>query len=396
VSVASKDIRILLEAIVDYLQWLKAVEEPRANRASKHYSEVLSDFAIFSMHNDIAWNDMFSFETFREFRNYTDLKNTSHALISFSGYLHDRGTILKPLEMPNYQVQLPAIYEQYLLHLQQTNEPSNSNLGAVRRVLVPFHQYLEHHKIDLASLKIGHLDAFLAEFNKPFASRTRSSFRYRLRGFLKYLYYERRLLRTDLAPLLVGPPEFRQSSPPKFLRRGEVERLFANLTVDTPTEIRTYAMVYLAYTLGLRPVEISKITLDDISFQRAELIVRKRKTNNPAILPIAETTLKAVAAYVLKARPTSTYREVFLSAVKPHKPVSPATVIHHIAKAMRKAGLDATTYWLRHSYAQHLLHIGSSIYEIKEMMGHENIQSTQRYLHIHTEMMRKVIFDETL
>jgi len=51
---------------------------------------------------------------------------------------------------------------------------------------------------------------------------------------------------------------------------------------------------------------------------------------------------------------------------------------------------------LRHSYAQHLLHIGSTIYEIKEMMGHESIQSTQRYLHIHTEMMRKVLFDETL
>jgi site-specific recombinase XerD len=71
-------------------------------------------------------------------------------------------------------------------------------------------------------------------------------------------------------------------------------------------------------------------------------------------------------------------------------------VIHHIAKAMRKAGLSATTYWLRHSYAQQLLHIGRSIYEIKEMMGHQNIQSTQRYLHIHTELMRKVLFDETL
>ena len=48
---------------------------------------------------------------------------------------------------------------------------------------------------------------------------------------------------------------------------------------------------------------------------------------------------------------------------------------------------DAT---LDHSFS------GRSIYEIKEMMGHENIQSTQRYLHIHTELMRKVIFDETL
>jgi site-specific recombinase XerD len=298
--------------------------------------------------------------------------------------------------MPNYQVQLPPIYEQYLSYLQQTKAPSKSNLGSVRRVLAPFHQYLEHHKIKLASVKLEQLDAFLAELNKPLAGRTRSSYRYHLRGFLKYLYYERRLLRKDLAPLLVGPPQFAQSNPPKFLRRGEVEKLFASLTLDTPTEIRTYAMVHLAYTLGLRPVEISKVTLDDISFQKAELTLRVRKTNNPAILPIAETALKAVAAYVLKARPASTHREVFLSAVKPHTPLNPATVIHHIAKAIRKAGLSGTTYWLRHSYAQQLLHIGRNIYEIKEMMGHQSIQSTQRYLHIHTEMMRKVLFDETL
>jgi site-specific recombinase XerD len=385
---------MLLEAILDYFLWLEAEEEPTARRVNARYRQILIDFAIFSMHTDIAWRDMFRFESFREFRNYTDLKNTSHALIGLSRYLHERGTIGKPVEMPNYQVQLPAIYEQYLSYLQQSKAPLKSNLGAVRRVLVPFHEYLENHKIELASLKIEQLDAFLAELNKPFASRTRKSYRYRLRGFLKYLYYERKILSKDLAPLLVGPPEFNQSSPPKFLRRGEVERLFASLTVDTPTEIRTYAMVHLAYTLGLRPVEISKVSLDDISFQKAELTLRSRKTNNPAVLPIAETTLKAVAAYVLKARPRGTHREVFLSAVTPHTPVSPATVIHHIAKAMRKAGLGATTYWLRHSYAQQLLHIGRSIYEIKEMMGHGNIQSTQRYLHIHTELMRRVIFNE--
>jgi integrase/recombinase XerD len=394
-KVADEDIRMLLEGILDYFLWLEAVEEPTARRAHARYRQILIDFVIFSMHNDIVWDDMFTFETFREFRSYSRLKNTSHAIIGLSTYLHDRGTIGKPLEIPNYQVQLPAIYEQYLSYLQQSKAPSHSNLGAVRRVQVPFHEYLEHHKIELASVKIEHLDAFLAELNKPFASRTRSSFRYRLRGFLKYLYYERKILRTDLAPLLVGPPEFRQSNPPTFLRRGEVERLFASLTVDTPTEIRTYAMVHLAYTLGLRPVEISKVTLDDISFQKAELTLCTRKTNNPAILPIAETTLKAVAAYVLKVRPKSSYREVFLSSYEPHKSLSPATVIHHIAKAMRKAGLGATTYWLRHSYAQQLLHIGRSIYEIKEMMGHESIQSTQRYLHIHTEMMRQVIFNET-
>jgi site-specific recombinase XerD len=155
-------------------------------------------------------------------------------------------------------------------------------------------------------------------------------------------------------------------------------------------------MVYLAYTLGLRPVEISTITLDDISFKKKELTIRCRKANNPTTLPLPDDTIKAIAAYVIKVRSKTTYRELFLSLSAPYTPISSAVVIHHISKAMKEAGLCSTTYWLRHTYAQNLLHIGRSIYEIKEMLGHESIQSTQRYLHIDTELMRKVVFNEIL
>ena len=387
---ADEDVRVLLGAILDYFSRLDGAPE------GKHFREVLIDFTIFSTQKGIAWDDMFTFETFREFRKYTRLKNTSHALCGLSAYLHDKGAVARPLAIPHYQVGLPDIYEAYLLYVGQVRDLSGGSIGSIRRVLASLHQFLEGKRIDLAALKIEHLDAFLKEFDKPFALQTRKGYRNHLRGFLKYLYFERQLLRADLAPLLVGPPDFGQAKPPKFLRRREVDRLLLSLTLKTPTEIRTYAMVHLAYTLGLRPVEISAICLDDISFQRAELRVPRRKTNQPAILPLPEKTLKAVAAYVLNARPASDSREVFLTASRPHKPVSPPTVIHHIAKAIRKAGLSATTYWLRHSYAQHLLQIGRTIYEIKEMMGHQSIQSTQRYLHIHTDLMRKVIFDETL
>jgi site-specific recombinase XerD len=63
---------------------------------------------------------------------------------------------------------------------------------------------------------------------------------------------------------------------------------------------------------------------------------------------------------------------------------------------MRKANLPSTAYWLRHTYAQNLLVGGASIFEIKEMMGHDRIESTKRYLHIHINLMRKVLFDETI
>ena len=63
---------------------------------------------------------------------------------------------------------------------------------------------------------------------------------------------------------------------------------------------------------------------------------------------------------------------------------------------MRNNNLRASAYWLRHSYAQNLLEAGVSIYGIKEMMGHKNIESTRKYLSIHIKLMREVIIDEPL
>jgi site-specific recombinase XerD len=63
---------------------------------------------------------------------------------------------------------------------------------------------------------------------------------------------------------------------------------------------------------------------------------------------------------------------------------------------MRQAAPCSSAYWLRHTYAQNLLEAGVSIYEIKEMLGHDSIESTKKYLHIHIKLMRKVLFDETI
>jgi len=63
---------------------------------------------------------------------------------------------------------------------------------------------------------------------------------------------------------------------------------------------------------------------------------------------------------------------------------------------MRQANLPSTPYWLRHTYAQNLIESGTPIFEIKEMMGHDKIESTKNYLHIHIKMMRKVLFHEEL
>jgi len=278
---------------------------------------------------------------------------------------------------------LPDIYEQYFLYLEHTREISQSQISSIRRVLASLHDYLEKQRLSLSSLKIEHLDAFMGKFKV--SKTTLRIYRSYVRGFLKYLYAERKIIKKDLAPLLIGPPLFAQIKPPKFLRRQEVKRLFSSLKLSTSVDIRTYAMIHLAYSLGLRPKEISRVTLDHVSFTRGEIIIKERKTATPTILPLPKQTLRAIAAYVFKARPKTEHRHIFVRHCRPHLPLRPVIVAGAIGKAMKKAGLSSTAYWLRHTYAQNLLAMGRTIYEIKEMMGHENIQCTQRYLYIDTE-----------
>jgi integrase/recombinase XerD len=390
-----KNTQRLGQSIGDYLEWIKSMPYQHPN-AGMRYSLVLSDFLDFTEDKDIAWKDIFTLDTLKEFRKYTTLKNPSHALIGLSSYLFRSRKIPKPLVIPNYQIDLPDIYEQYLAYHEQSRQIPYSQVKQVRRVLVSFDGYLESHKIDLSSLNIEHLDAFMAEFSQRLAPGTCRLYRCYLRGFLKYLYQERKIISTDLAPLLVGRRLYAQAKPPKFLRPQEVKRLFARLTLSTPADIRTYAMIHLACSLGLRPKEISLITLDDISFTKGELTLPDRKGNNPITLPIAEHTIKAIAVYVVNVRPKSEYRSLFLSLHTPHRPISSAAVVHYISKAMKRAGLSSSAYWLRHTYAQSLLERGVSIFEIKEMLGQDKIESTKNYLHIHIKLMRKVLFDEEL
>ena len=389
---ADKGTRKLVEAIVDYLEWEKSIKANGAYRPVTRDSLILIDFLRFTTSKDMVWEEMFTLQTLKEFSHVSTFKHPSRTLLAVSSFLASDGRISRPLSLPRKPFDLPDPFNSYL-H-QVSHKASFNYLRQIKGFLASFHHYIEKHSILLTKLKIEDLDQFLAEL-KLFRS-TRRIYRSHLRGFLTYLHRERKMIKKDLAPLLVGPRLFSEQKPPKFLRPQEVQTLFASLCLSTPYDIRTCAIVLLAYTLGLRPVEISTLTLDDISFRKRELTLPHRKGLNPVTLPLPEQTLKALAAYLAKARPKSPSRHLFVGFPFPYRPMQSISVGQCISKAMKQAGLPFSAYSLRHTYAQNLLHLGHSVYQIKEMLGHDNIHSTQKYLHIHVDLMRKVFFHETL
>lgn len=379
--------RRLQQAIDAYLQWMKDQGYPDTTR-DDHQRE-LQHLIAFVQHGRLRWDQIFSLDVLSAFKKQVG-KSYGRALRALSWYLFIHQKIKRPIE--KHFVPLPQVYEQYLAYRLKSGQVTESTVKQMRRVLVAFCQYLKNDDIDPGTLKIDQVDDFLAQFLVGFAPATCRLYRGYLKGFLRYLYHHKN--GRNLAPLVVGRRVYARSKPPKFLRPAEVEKLFAGLSLSSPTAIRTYAMVHLAYFLGLRPVEIHSISLDDISFTRAELSVRRRKNDNPIVLPIPPAVLKAVSAYMIGARPKSQHRALFLSHQSPHGPLCAGAVAYYMTAAIRVAGINGTAYWLRHTYAQNLLESGASIYQIKEMLGHDKIESTRVYLHVHIKLMRKVLFDE--
>jgi len=283
--------------------------------------------------------------------------------------------------------------EKYLDYYR--DQTSGETASHAKRTLTDFAAYLQASNTSFGNITIEQVDQFLAFCNKGYAPGTCRTNRSHVRKFLKYLY-QYGDLKKDLGALVVSPPEFGPSKPPKFLRAYEIQKLFDSLGLSTAKDLRTNAALHLAYYLGLRPKEIRLLTLDDISFRQKEIFIRSRKNCNPAHLPISNNVIKAIAAYMVGGRPETQSRVLFLQLKPPYKPVNRCDIPRYIKECMTENNLESSTYWLRHSYAQNLLESGASIYEIKEMMGHKSLDATKKYLSIHIKLMRKVILDETL
>ena len=221
----------------------------------------------------------------------------------------------------------------------------------------------------MANIKIVHIDNFLAELNQRLAPSTFRLYLYYIRQFVKYLYQERGILKRDLSLLMIPGPRRALIIPPKYLQDHELQRLFDNADLLPERDIRLYAILHLSYEFGLLPKEICTITLDDIRFRKSEINLRSRGYEFQLWLPLFEKTLKAIVFYMVKARPQSEHRALFLKLKFPYEPISSSNVCGDLSRLMHKVNLSSSSYWLRHTYAKNLLEQGASTFEVKEIFG---------------------------
>lgn len=285
--------------------------------------------------------------------------------------------------------QMLAGYTGYL-KLERGLVASTAELNA--RLLRPFLTTygVEHDGV----LELGHLSARdVASFVVcQSAERPRSAKRVvtALRSLLGYLYVEG-LTAQPLAESVPSPAGWALTGLPKALSEGEVAALLASCDPKRPAGRRDLAMLTLLARLGLRAGEVAGLGLDDIDWRRGELVVRG-KGRRVDRLPLPADVGEKVVAYLRHGRPRTTgCRTVFVTAVAPHRPLSPCGVTTAVGAAARRAGLGTVhAHRLRHSAATGMLRNGASLREIGDVLRHRRAMTTAIYAKLDLAALRSV------
>ena len=162
---------------------------------------------------------------------------------------------------------------------------------------------------------------------------------------------------------------------PRYLRDEEVPRLFTHIKNN-----RDRAIFMLMLRCGLRLEEVANLTLRAINLSRAQLFIYDGKGGRDRVVYLSGDAFEALSRY-LKKRPSSRVRKVFLveKGVYKGKPLSMRGIQKRMEHYARKASLKVSCHQLRHTMATQLLNADADLVIIQDLLGHNQIRTTQRY-----------------
>jgi site-specific recombinase XerD len=162
---------------------------------------------------------------------------------------------------------------------------------------------------------------------------------------------------------------------PVILSKEEVKAL-----LEAPKNLGHRAILATLYGTGLRVSEVTNLKVEDLDRSRKVIWVRRGKGHKDRQVMLAEPLREVLVAYWRWKRPTGW----LFPGAKPGCPISRETVFDTCRKAARLAGIAKAVHphSFRHAFATHLLDDGVSLPVIQALLGHANLKTTARYLHV--------------
>ena len=302
---------------------------------------------------------------------------------------------LKRLRLPS--VALPAyqpLKDDFAHYLRVQKGLSAATLRTQCWVVEDFLQWFFRNHGSLRQLTIADLDEAVAR--KGHDGYVRSSIQQyasALRNFIRYAE-SRGWCSQGLAAGIVSPRVYRAESLPRGPFWNDVQRLIATTEGDRPQDLRDRAVLLLLAVYALRSSEVRALKLDDVDWERNLLFIPRTKGRRTEPYPLSPTVGEAIVRYLERARPRSSYREIFLTVTAPIRPLSDSSTVWSVvarrARSLNSPVVPHGAHALRHACATHLLEHGLSLKEIADHLGHRVLNSTALYAPVNLTGLREV------
>ena len=263
--------------------------------------------------------------------------------------------------------------QSFKMYLVENKKSSSSTIEAYLRDV---RQFLDSCTAEYSIITTKTIEDYITNLEKSEATKVRIIAS--LRSFFKFL--------KETNIIFENPAEnikLKKVKPKALgvLDSDEVLHLLSQPDTQEFKGIRDKAMLELLYATGIKVSELLQIKVSDVNLTIG--ILHLKFQNKERIVPIYPAAVKAIVEYLQNVRPVFVNEEsqdILFTNIN-GQPMSRQGFWKIIKFYAKKAGIseEITPQTLRHSFAAHLLENGAKLQDIKEMLGHSDISSTQIY-----------------
>lgn len=285
-----------------------------------------------------------------------------------------------------------AAIQSFLAYINNERRYSRHTLQAYQRDLEEFQVFIDQSGGGkLAELTYQDMRLFLAYLNERGLSSTTIS--RKLSSLRSFFAYCLRREWIDQDPMELITYKAKKERLPDFFYEEEISQLLEAARCDqAPHKERNLALLELLYGTGMRVSECVGLKLTQVDLDRQWLRVIG-KGNKERLIPFGDPAALAVKSYLSQDRPRLVSSESgdFLFLSDKGKPLTRHQLRRILQALVDQHHLTVTVHphKFRHSFATHLLDHGADLRSVQELLGHENLSSTQIYTHISNASLKK-------
>ena len=237
-----------------------------------------------------------------------------------------------------------------------------------------------------------HVHLYRKKNGKPLAIHSQRVVLAPLKTFFTWLAKQGLILSNPAIELEL--PKKERHLPKHVLSIDEVERVLAQVDVNTPMGIRNRAMLETLYSTGIRRAELTNLQLYDVDEGRGIVQVRQGKGKKDRFIPIGDRALGWINKYIREVRATHAKEQSTGPLFVSYRggPLKPDT-LSRIAKqyiTQANLGKHGSCHIFRHTAATLMLEGGADVRYVQEQLGHEELSSTQVYTQVSIQKLKEV------